>query len=98
MRRYLRDYEGNELKESQRRILLGVKTADANLLDKAIHQKKLKREKIEYKKTLQMGIGRSSTLFGKDSAKLLAKSTTLDINSQILGVFEKGRSFSHKVP
>ena len=53
LRKYLKQYEGHELKETQRRILLGVKTSNANLLDKAIHEKRLKKEKEEYKKTLQ---------------------------------------------
>lgn len=54
LRKYLKGYEGKVLKETQRRILLGVKTANANLLDKAIHQRKLKKEKQEYKKTVQL--------------------------------------------
>lgn len=53
LRKYLKEYEGHELKETQRRILLGVKTSNVNLLDKAIHEKRLKKEKEEYKKTLQ---------------------------------------------
>ena len=52
LKKYLKEYEGHHLKESQRRILLGVKTANANLLDKAIHERKLKKEKEEYKKTV----------------------------------------------
>ena len=51
--KYLKKYEGGQrLKESQRRILLGVKTANANLLDKAIHEKQLKKEKHELEKAV----------------------------------------------
>lgn len=62
LKKHLFEYEGDELKESQRRILLGVQTAKANLLDKAIHAKKLKKEKLEYKKTVKRTITRASTL------------------------------------
>ena len=86
LRKYLKDYEGHELKETQRRILLGVKTSNANLLDKAIHEKRLKKEKEEYKKTLvkarESKIVNPSTMRLADKLQLQPKrSNTMDYPS-----------------
>ena len=86
LRKYLKDYEGHELKETQRRILLGVKTSNANLLDKAIHEKRLKKEKEEYKKTLvkarESKIVHPSTMKPADGHQLHPKrSNTMDYPS-----------------
>ena len=76
LHKYLAGYEEGVLKESQRRILLGVQTAQANLLDRAIHEKKLKREKLLYKKKIR----RSFVSMTKNNS--LLRSTTADVALQ----------------
>lgn len=84
--KYLKKYEeGNHrLKESQRRILLGIKTANVNLLDKAIHERKLKKEKLRLEKAVQMA--RAPNLKAKRLMFQARNSHTIDMTRKLPGL------------